>query len=82
MNITIYSGACTACGSTYDAFCEVAQEIDPSIEVVMVSDIVSILRKHILQTPAIEIDGVTICAGKHFTIGEAREMLKQKMIDS
>lgn len=75
MKIEVAGNCCAACHATYEAIKQAAHEIDDRIEVVHIEDIMQILKRGIVQTPAVFIDGKQICSGKHLSKEKAKEMI-------
>lgn len=79
MKITVFGDCCHHCRTTYSAMQQAATEIDPTIEVKQIGDIVQILQNNVIQTPAIAINGKLISQGKHFDIEKAKELIKSNL---
>jgi small redox-active disulfide protein 2 len=75
MKIKVLGACCAACNATFENVKKAAAEIDIKVEVTQEDNILEILKYHVMQTPAVVIDDVVVCAGKDLNIDEAKKMI-------
>lgn len=75
MQIKVLGACCAACNSTFENIKKAAAEIDANIEVAQEDNILEILKYRIMQTPAVIIDDMEICAGKKLSLDEAKKII-------
>lgn len=81
MIIKIFGDNCSTCRATVRAVQDAAAAMDSNIQVIVTEDILEILRQHILQTPAVVIDGHTASMGRHLTRDEAHKLIEKYLLN-
>lgn len=76
MKIEIVGDNCAACHATVIAFQKATAKIDSTTELCPINDIINILKRGIVQMPAIIIDGKTISTGQHYNTLEAQKLIE------
>ncbi len=75
MKVEIFGNGCAKCHQLEKHVTEAVREMDLTAEVVKVDDIVEIMNRGIIFTPALVIDGETKVAGRVPSVKEIRELL-------
>ena len=79
MKIKVYGACCASCHATFEAVREAAASIDPAISVEHVEDVMTILKYHIMQAPAVVIDGRTVSSGQRLTVNDAMKIIRENI---
>ncbi|MDR0829247.1 MAG: thioredoxin family protein [Prevotellaceae bacterium] len=75
MKIKVLGACCAACNATFENVKKAANEIDENIEVAQIDNVLEILRYKVMQTPAVVIDDVVVCAGRDLNFEEAKKLI-------
>jgi uncharacterized membrane protein YcaP (DUF421 family) len=78
MKIKVLGACCAACNATFENVKKAAMEIDGEISVVQEDSVLEILKYRVMQTPAIVIDNVVVCAGKDLSFDQAKKLILEK----
>jgi small redox-active disulfide protein 2 len=78
MKIEIIGPGCPRCLKTEEIVQKAVKELGIQAEVVKVSDMIEIMKKKVLRTPAVIIDGKIVIQGKIPSIDEIKNVLQQK----
>jgi len=78
MKIEIIGPGCPRCLKTEEIVQKAVKELGIQAEVVKVSDMMEIMKKKVLRTPAVIIDGKIVIQGKIPSIDEIKNVLQQK----
>jgi small redox-active disulfide protein 2 len=76
MKIEVFGPGCPKCHDTEKVIRDVLAELQHDAEVVKISDIMELVGRGILLTPAVIIDGKKVCEGKVPTADMVKEWLK------
>lgn len=75
MKIEVIGNCCASCHATYESIRQAANEIDERIEVIHIKDIMETLKRGVVQTPAVFINGTIKSAGIHLSVEDAKTMI-------
>jgi small redox-active disulfide protein 2 len=64
MKIEIFGGGCKNCDELYQLVGRVVGEKGGDREIAKVSDMKEIVKRGIMRTPALAVDGKVVCAGR------------------
>ncbi|MDR1544205.1 MAG: thioredoxin family protein [Prevotellaceae bacterium] len=78
MNIKVLGACCAACNATFENVKKAAAEIDGEISVAQIDNVLEILKYRVMQTPAVVIDDIIVCAGKDLSVEEAKKLILDK----
>ena len=76
MGIKIYGKGCIRCKKLEENVREALDNLDRNAKITKVTDINKIIEKGIMMTPALEINGRIVSAGKVLTSEEVKKFLK------
>ena len=79
MKIEVLGNCCATCRAVFAAVKAAANEVDPKIEVQQIEDIMTILRYHVVQTPAVVIDGEVVSMGYHLSKEDAKQLIESHL---
>jgi len=80
MKIKTLGACCAACNATFENVKKAVAEIDTTIEVEQISNVVEILKYGVMQIPAVVIDDVVACVGKDLNFEEAKKLILNNKI--
>lgn len=75
MKIEIYGSGCSKCKQTEKIVRLAVEELDSDATVEKVTDIMVIMEKGVVSTPALVIDGKVVLSGKVPTLEEAKTLI-------
>jgi small redox-active disulfide protein 2 len=76
MKIEVLGTGCTKCNKLYEAAKEAVAEAGVDAEVVHVTELAELMRRGVLITPALAVDGQIKSAGKVLKSGEVAKLLR------
>lgn len=76
MKIEIFGSGCPRCKQTEKIMKKAVEELGSDAEVDKVTDMMAIMEKGIVSTPAVAIDGKVVLSGKIPSIDEAKRLIK------
>ncbi|MDD3461823.1 MTH895/ArsE family thioredoxin-like protein [Mesotoga sp.] len=76
MKIEIFGSGCPRCKQTEKIMKKAVEELGSDAEVYKVTDMMAIMEKGIVSTPAVAIDGKIVLSGKIPSIDEAKRLIK------
>ncbi|HAY99041.1 redox-active disulfide protein 2 [Mesotoga sp. Brook.08.YT.4.2.5.1] len=76
MKIEIFGSGCPRCKQTEKIMKKAVEELGSDAEVDKVTDMMAIMEKGIVSTPAVAIDGKIVLSGKIPSIDEAKRLIK------
>ncbi|PNQ05130.1 redox-active disulfide protein 2 [Mesotoga sp. SC_NapDC3] len=76
MKIEIFGSGCPRCKQTEKIMKKAVKELGSDAEVDKVTDMMAIMEKGIVSTPAVAIDGKIVLSGKIPSIDEAKRLIK------
>ena len=76
MKILVIGPGCTKCKQAEKNVREAVKIADMDAEIQKVADIMKMLELGVMATPAIIIDGVTVCSGQVPTVDQVVDWLK------
>ena len=79
MKIEVLGNCCATCQAEFEKIKKAALEVDHTIEVEQVGDIMRILHYQVMQTPAVVIDGKVVSVGHHLSLQEAKALIESHL---
>ena len=76
MKIEIFGSGCPRCKQTEKIMKMAVEELDSDAIIEKVTDMMAIMEKGIVSTPAVAIDGKIVLSGKIPSIDEAKRLIK------
>lgn len=76
MKIEVYGTGCPRCKQTEKVMKMAVEELGSDATVEKVTDMMAIVEKGVVSTPAIAIDGKIVLSGKIPSIEEAKKLIK------
>ena len=76
MKIEIFGSGCPRCKQTEKIMKKAVEELGSDAKVDKVTDMMAIMEKGIVSTPAVAIDGKIVLSGKIPSIDEAKRLIK------
>ncbi len=76
MKIEVYGSGCPRCKQTEKVMKMAVEELGSDATVEKVTDMMVIMEKGVVSTPAIAIDGKIVLSGKIPSIEEAKKLIK------
>ncbi|MBN2253467.1 MAG: TM0996/MTH895 family glutaredoxin-like protein [Kosmotogaceae bacterium] len=76
MRIEIFGSGCPRCKQTEKIMKMAVEEMDCDAVVEKVTDLIAIMEKGIVSTPAVAIDGKIVLSGKIPSLDEAKRLIK------
>jgi len=76
VKIEIFGSGCPRCKQTEKIIKKAVEELGSDAEVDKVTDMMAIMEKGIVSTPAVAIDGKIVLSGKIPSIDEAKRLIK------
>ncbi len=76
MKIEVYGTGCPRCKQTEKIMKMAVEELGSDATVEKVTDMMAIVEKGVVSTPAIAIDGKIVLSGKIPSIEEAKKLIK------
>ena len=76
MKIEVLGTGCMKCNKLYEAAKEAVAEAGVQAEVVHVPDLAELMKRGVLVTPALAVDGQIKSAGKVLKSGEVAKLLR------
>jgi len=76
VKIEIFGSGCPRCKQTEKIMKKAVEELGSDAEVYKVTDMMAIMEKGIVSTPAVAIDGKIVLSGKIPSIDEAKRLIK------
>jgi small redox-active disulfide protein 2 len=76
VKIEIFGSGCPRCKQTEKIMKKAVEELGSDAEVDKVTDMMAIMEKGIVSTPAVAIDGKIVLSGKIPSIDEAKRLIK------
>ena len=76
MKIEVFGPGCPKCHNTEKVIRDVLAELKREAEVVKISDIMEMVDRGVMLTPAVMIDGKKVCEGKVPTADMVKAWLK------
>ncbi len=76
MKIEVLGTGCMKCNKLYEAAKEAVAEAGVQAEVVHVTDLAELMKRGVLVTPALAVDGQIKSAGKVLKSGEVAKLLR------
>ena len=78
MKIEVLGTGCPNCVRAYENVMKALEESGAGADVVKIEDINEIVKRGIMMTPAVIIDGNTVFSGKVPLVGELRDIISGK----
>lgn len=75
MELIAVGGCCKSAERNYRAICQAVKELELSIEVEYVTDLIEIMQLHVIATPALLIDKKVITAGEELSVAKAKKLI-------
>ncbi len=76
MRVEVLGTGCTKCNKLYEAAKQAVAEAGVQAEVVHVTDLAELMKRGVLVTPALAVDGQIRSAGKLLKSGEVAKLLR------
>ncbi|HDP79022.1 MAG TPA: thioredoxin family protein [Mesotoga infera] len=76
MKIEIFGSGCPRCKQTEKIMKMAVEEMDSDAVVEKVTDMMAIMEKGIVSTPAVAVDGKIVLSGKIPSLDEAKRLIK------
>jgi len=76
MKIEVYGSGCPRCKQTEKVMKMAVEELGSDATVEKVTDMMAIMEKGVVSTPAVAIDGKIVLSGKIPSIEEAKKLIK------
>jgi len=76
VKIEIFGSGCPRCKQTEKIMKKAVEELGSDAKVDKVTDMMAIMEKGIVSTPAVAIDGKIVLSGKIPSIDEAKRLIK------
>ena len=76
MKIEVYGTGCPRCKQTEKIMKMAVEELSSDATVEKVTDMMAIVEKGVVSTPAVAIDGKIVLSGKIPSIEEAKKLIK------
>lgn len=76
MKIEIFGSGCPRCKQTEKIMKMAVEELDTDAIIEKVTDMMAIMEKGIVSTPAVAVDGKIVLSGKIPSLDEAKRLIK------
>ncbi|CCU84544.1 MULTISPECIES: thioredoxin family protein [unclassified Mesotoga] len=76
MKIEIFGSGCPRCKQTEKIMKMAVEELDSDAIIEKVTDMMAIMEKGIVSTPAVAVDGKIVLSGKIPSLDEAKRLIK------
>lgn len=73
--LEVLGPGCAKCGKLAELTAKAAADLGIECEVVKVTDLNEILKRHIMLTPALVVDGIVKCSGRVPGVDELKTMI-------
>ncbi|SSC12690.1 conserved protein of unknown function [Mesotoga infera] len=79
MKVEIFGSGCPRCKQTEKVMKMAVEELGTNATVEKVTDMMVMMEKGIISTPAVAIDGEIVLSGKIPSLEEAKKLLKNRL---
>jgi small redox-active disulfide protein 2 len=79
MKVEVFGSGCPRCKQTEKIMKMAVEELDSNAIVEKVTDMMVIMEKGIVSTPAVAIDGEIVLSGKIPSLEEAKRLLNKRL---
>ncbi|HNR78886.1 MAG TPA: thioredoxin family protein [Mesotoga infera] len=79
MKVEIFGSGCPRCKQTEKVMKMAVEELGTNATVEKVTDMMAMMEKGIISTPAVAIDGEIVLSGKIPSLEEAKKLLKNRL---